>query len=226
MQLFKHAYWVFLLVFMMVLFASSAQAQPPKIHKNTPKPSQQDYALCDQYIENFFIGKKSKEPLIGKGYCGSAPVYEVSGAVVFDKKIDLPKPIKLNCMMLIGLKPWFESIFLEGIKYFNSYPNEVQILSSYVCRNRYNNPRARISEHAFANAVDIMGFSIANGENISVLSDWHKKTKKGKFLNAAHHQGCDNFATVLGPNANSAHRNHFHFDMGRKGPRAKYRVCK
>ncbi len=38
------------------------------------------------------------------------------------------------------------------------------------------------------------------------------------FLRQAHHAACKIFGTVLGPEANSAHKNHFHVDMAdRKG---------
>jgi len=41
---------------------------------------------------------------------------------------------------------------------------------------------------------------------------------KMDFLRQAHHAACKIFGTVLGPEANSAHKNHFHVDMAdRKG---------
>ena len=39
---------------------------------------------------------------------------------------------------------------------------------------------------------------------------------KTLFLRAAHRAACTIFATVLGPEANSAHRNHFHLDMAER----------
>lgn len=39
------------------------------------------------------------------------------------------------------------------------------------------------------------------------------------FLRAAHETACERFGTVLGPEANDAHRNHFHLDMAKR----KYR---
>jgi hypothetical protein len=37
--------------------------------------------------------------------------------------------------------------------------------------------------------------------------------RKGQFLRAAHASACKFFGTVLGPEANEAHRNHLHLDM-------------
>ena len=40
--------------------------------------------------------------------------------------------------------------------------------------------------------------------------------KKGEFLRAIHSAACKHFGTVLGPEANEAHRNHFHLDMAER----------
>ena len=47
-------------------------------------------------------------------------------------------------------------------------------------------------------------------------------TGKTDFLRAAHDSACQIFGTVLGPEANAAHRNHFHLDMA---PRHGRGIC-
>jgi hypothetical protein len=39
------------------------------------------------------------------------------------------------------------------------------------------------------------------------------KARRSEFLRRVHTGACDVFGTVLGPESNDAHRNHFHFDM-------------
>ena len=39
---------------------------------------------------------------------------------------------------------------------------------------------------------------------------------KALFLRGAHRTACGIFATVLGPEANNAHKNHFHLDMAQR----------
>jgi hypothetical protein len=39
---------------------------------------------------------------------------------------------------------------------------------------------------------------------------------KTQFLHAIHQSACKIFGTVLGPEANKAHRNHFHVDMAER----------
>lgn len=41
--------------------------------------------------------------------------------------------------------------------------------------------------------------------------------RKQRFLRGAHESACKIFGTVLGPEANNAHRNHFHIDMATRG---------
>jgi hypothetical protein len=40
--------------------------------------------------------------------------------------------------------------------------------------------------------------------------------RRSTFLRQAHDTACRVFGTVLGPEANNAHRNHFHVDMAER----------
>lgn len=44
--------------------------------------------------------------------------------------------------------------------------------SSYACRTVYNEPNGRFSQHAFANAVDLPIFVLANGRKVDVTHGW------------------------------------------------------
>jgi len=48
------------------------------------------------------------------------------------------------------------------------------------------------------------------------------KNPTGRFLHEVHAAGCRIFGTTLGPEANEAHRNHFHVDMA---PRKVKKIC-
>jgi len=43
-----------------------------------------------------------------------------------------------------------------------------------------------------------------------------RKTAEAAFLRRLHRGACGTFGTVLGPEANEAHRNHFHFDLAQR----------
>lgn len=50
-----------------------------------------------------------------------------------------------------------------------------------------------------------------------------KVTNAMRFLKRVHSEACQYFGTVLGPEANEAHRDHFHFDMA---PRRRSNYCR
>ncbi|MFC4257764.1 extensin family protein [Marinobacter lacisalsi] len=90
---------------------------------------------------------------------------------------------------------------------------------TFACRNIYHRENARRSEHASAAALDLAGFRLADGRRISVLEDWDNDADpaRRKFLKAVHSAACDYFGTVLGPDYNKPHENHFHLDTSRFG---------
>lgn len=56
----------------------------------------------------------------------------------------------------------------------------------------------------------------------SIEPDPSSRGPKPEFLRAAHASACRIFGTTLGPEANAAHRNHFHVDMA---PRKFKKIC-
>lgn len=91
---------------------------------------------------------------------------------------------------------------------------------SYACRNINHRVRGRRSEHATANALDVAGFVLSDGTRVSVLQDWNEGGRRAAFLRDVRAGGCRFFDVVLSPDFNDAHRDHFHFDMGR------FRACR
>ncbi len=90
----------------------------------------------------------------------------------------------------------------------------VETFGSYNCRNVAGTSRR--SAHATANAIDVSGFVLADGRRISVLNDWSDGTPaERRFLRIVHQSACKRFGTVLGPNYNAAHRDHFHMEQKR-----------
>jgi hypothetical protein len=47
---------------------------------------------------------------------------------------------------------------------------------------------------------------------LTVLDDWNSG-REGRILREAHSSACGTFGTVLGPNSDRFHRDHFHFDV-------------
>jgi hypothetical protein len=93
----------------------------------------------------------------------------------------------------------------------------VDTLGSYACRQVRGIASASLSEHAFANAIDVGGFGLADGRRIAVLTGWNGSQQDAAFLRRIRKAACRQFQTVLSPDYNLAHRDHLHLDMGR-GP--------
>ena len=47
------------------------------------------------------------------------------------------------------------------------------------------------------------------------LSDWHASPREREFLRVIHKSACKRFGTVLGPDYNRAHHDHFHLEYGK-----------
>ena len=88
------------------------------------------------------------------------------------------------------------------------------MLTHYACRTRNNLPGGRISEHGRGKAIDIAAINLNDGSAISVLDGWRDR-RQARVLRQIHSAACGPFGTVLGPDADRYHRDHFHVDVAR-----------
>lgn len=102
-------------------------------------------------------------------------------------------------------------------RHFGSRVATVDHAGSYSCRRLYGRPEGAFSEHATADALDIIGFRLADGTQISVVRDWQSSGREGRFLRDVRDGSCRLFATVLSPDYNAAHGDHLHFDQAERG---------
>jgi hypothetical protein len=83
-----------------------------------------------------------------------------------------------------------------------------------------------VSEHGFANALDVVGFSLQDGRTMALPDGWSEPlAPAGRLLRFAHGAGCAHFTTTLGPEANALHADHLHLDLGCHGQRCLARLC-
>lgn len=241
-------------------------------------------------------------PPLRENACG-APVPILLKALGSKAQVRIQPPAKINCALAAKLSDWLtKSVQPLAKKILNSPISEIHNVASYACRNRYNDPSKRLSEHALANALDVAAFKTADGKWIRILDYWglterdllaraqakaeaEKKAKEQKaagqkaseqksapdtaalltkqspekpsalkvtlrksgelkqeaaltletkvdaasnpdprtiFVRKVHEDACRYFGTVLGPEANNAHRNHFHLDLA---PRKRSAYC-
>ena len=90
----------------------------------------------------------------------------------------------------------------------------VRHLGVYNCRNVNHAARGNRSRHATGMALDVVGFTLADGRTVGLPRDWGTPDGRGAFLRAARDGACRVFGAVLGPEFNALHRDHFHLDRG------------
>lgn len=129
----------------------------------------------------------------------------------------------LSCGMALGLARFEEVIQQEAQRVLHSRVRRIVHLGSYSCREmaRY---RGWVSEHSYANALDISEFQLDDGRSISVLKHYGSERERDRAAREFLHRvlqrayGEDVFSVALGPDFDPLHRDHFHLDM------ARYRV--
>jgi hypothetical protein len=220
-----------------------------------------------------------------------------------DPGVEISPAATLNCDMVLALDTWIRTAVQPAAeRLLGSRIVQLRNVSSYSCRNRNSAAEGPISEHAFANALDIAGFTTADGRQLAPLKHWGPtrreieaarraaeaarqaaaeaarqaaaeaekeaqakaspeeakaaraagnepplpepapipplrpeappagsdappteiRAPETEFLRAVHKGACGDFSTVLGPEANNAHKDHFHLDLA---PRRRGAYC-
>ena len=150
------------------------------------------------------------------GSCGiSDPV-----AVTRVAGVALTQPALMTCSAARSLDRWVRRGAIPAAKARGNVLVRMRVAASYSCRTRNSRPGARISEHAKGNAIDLSAFTFLNGRTVTVLEGWNGSQRDGRMLRQIHASACGPFGTVLGPNSDRFHRDHFHFDVAgyRNGP--------
>ena len=130
----------------------------------------------------------------------------------------IPSRVVTSCPVAAGLI-LFERDVLQpaALKYFGERVAAIDHAGSYSCRRLYGRADGPFSEHATADAFDIVGFRLAGGRRIDILEDWSGSGPEAAFLRGLRDGACRLFATVLSPDYNAAHANHIHLDQAERG---------
>jgi hypothetical protein len=123
----------------------------------------------------------------------------------------------LACPIVSALDRWLaDSVQPAAQRWFGARVVEIRQISAYSCRGMNGNSWAHISEHAFGNALDIAGFTLADGRQVSVKDGWRGLPEEQGFLRDVEAAACQQFSTVLAPGSNAYHYNHIHVDLMRR----------
>lgn len=125
--------------------------------------------------------------------------------------VALSTPATIDCDTAKALADWVEDGLKPAVGRLGGGVGSLKVAASYSCRTRNNQPGAKISEHGKGRAIDIAAITLKNGTVLDVKSDWNTGPE-GKLLKKVHAEACGPFGTVLGPEADRYHKDHFHFD--------------
>lgn len=159
----------------------------------------------------------------GPGVCGMLQPYRITR--LGNGSVALKQRMTLACPALAEAEAWLaDTIQPAAGLYFGQAVAEINA-GSYACRGRNNQAGAKLSEHAFGNAIDVMSFKLADGSVITVKGGWRGTEAEQGFLREVFVGACQRFATVLAPGSNVFHYDHIHVDLARHDPRGLKRIC-
>ena len=140
--------------------------------------------------------------------------------------IDLPADMLNKCTFALEFTRWIADVANPLAKqHLGSQITKVHSGNGFTCRRRNNLPTGKLSEHAYGNAIDLLGFSLADKSTISIKAPAMMNKTKARFFAALRKTACGYFTTVLGPGTNAAHATHLHLDLGIHGKTSNYRIC-
>ena len=186
--------------------------------REKPQSPRSSDNMASQYARQCLAGLKSKSVrfagLPSKSFDGGCRMIDTI------KLMDFGTPTTnlgaMTCPLASSFTDWARYAVAPAAKqYLGSEVVKIETMGTFNCRAVNGSRSGKLSEHAFANAVDVSAFVLRDGRRVSVLNGWRGSPEERAFLRRLHQSACKRFGTVLGPEYNAAHANHFHFDMAR-----------
>jgi hypothetical protein len=138
----------------------------------------------------------------------NSPVHGVEIRSYYSDAISNPY---MACLAAIALVHTIDDVATQGV-------TAIYHMGTYNCRVIAGTDT--LSRHAYGDAIDLGGFEFGDGTYYTLVDDWEHDTTTfatpgGEFLYAAAHRWYDAWIwnTILTPNYNSDHDDHFHVDL-------------
>jgi hypothetical protein len=198
--------------------ASDAPGKEPAQDEHKPAQAEGgEDASCPARLTRLGVGFEPRAA-IQEGVCGGSDIVLLSS---LPNGIAVSPPATTTCPVAEALARWsVDSLSPEANRHLGAAPTKILIGTSYECRDQRNG--AKLSEHAFANGVDVMGFEFSKHprHNVGFTAP---SSPEATFQYAVRQSACTYFTTVLGPGSDPAHSNHLHLDL--RARKAGYRIC-
>ena len=127
----------------------------------------------------------------------------------------LPAGVAPSCAVGAALLLWQRDMVQPMARlHLGRGVRSIEHLGSYNCRSIRGSDRP--SEHSTGNAIDISAFVLSDGRRVSLVEHWDAPDGRSAFLQAIRDGACGYFTTVLSPDYNDAHADHFHLDQAKR----------
>jgi hypothetical protein len=183
-----------------------------------------DFPKCRQLLERAGVHYQPLAPVVS-GQCGYADGVRLTAGGARTIRF-APRDVGTSCPVAAAEVMWeWQVVQPAARRHFDSEVVQIEHFGSYNCRRMYGRSKGDWSEHAAANALDVAGFVLADGRRVTVVGDWKGNAERAAFLREVRDGACGLFSTVLSPDYNAAHRDHFHLDQARRGAMG-WRACR
>lgn len=209
----------------LVLLLPSCGGGPGFVATEEPWRKQEELACLASGVvrESPFV--QSRSALGGPSVCGAERPFQIAAADA--GRVSLKPPAMLRCPMVPQVDRWLARIVAPAARrHLNTSISEIRVAASYSCRPMNHVGGARLSEHGYANALDVSAFIMADGRVVTIKGGWRGAPEEHAFLSEVRSRSCEEFTTVLGPGADAYHSDHFHLDLARHGRNGERRICK
>ncbi len=185
-------------------------AQTPARTLPTPRTSEAGQCLSDLGRQGAMFSPLP-DRYLGEG-CTNLNTVQLSAVYSDDAPLPVSNLGPVTCEVSRAFAGWARyGVDRAARQMLGSPLARIETFGSYSCRDVAGSGRR--SAHASAAAIDISAFVLADGRRISVKDGWRGgNTQERAFLRTVQQSACKRFDTVLGPDYNSAHADHFHVE--------------
>lgn len=167
----------------------------------------EDPAACRAVLDRSRVAFSALTPA-GEGECRREDRTVLVGAPLS------PSPPPTTCAVGAAFELWLRrGVQPAAQELLGARVARIEHLGAFSCRRMYGRDAGRWSEHATGNALDVAAFVLDDERRVSVAGHWQDEGVEAAFLRRARDEACGVFGTVLSPDYNAAHADHFHLEQ-------------
>jgi hypothetical protein len=205
--------------------APGADAKDAKTLVSTSGMTASDYAACVSDLTSRKVVFEQVGNVTQQG-CQLLGAIELTAVPTAFGDVSISGKPTMLCSFVRQFSDWVRDVGAPlTLAYTGQKLERIEVGSSFRCAARYDKPGQVPSEHAKGDAIDISAFVLADNRSLHVKPEDSDTPVERDLVRVLRTTACAYFTTVLGPGADSAHAEHFHFDTGMHGATPNYRIC-